>query len=37
MNTKALNRYGELVDRSGSCAIVIMLVGKNKRLFIKFI
>jgi hypothetical protein len=28
LNLHAMNKYGELMDKSGSCAIVTLLVGK---------
>lgn len=29
LNNHALNKSGELVDRSGSCAIVVFVIGKS--------
>ena len=28
MNNLAMNKYGDIIDKSGSCAIVIFIVGK---------
>jgi hypothetical protein len=30
ISSKALNRFGDVIDKSGSCAIVIILVGNSK-------
>jgi len=30
ISSKALNRFGDVIDKSGSCAIVIILLGNWK-------